>query len=104
MELHEFHVRQTSAGAMSNRETIARRDDRICGVAIDLSTPAGREHGDIGDDLGGAPGDTRARADALAPSHDQVEHPRFLDDADPLALVHAIDERARDFGTGLLAV
>ena len=64
MELHELHVGERDAGAMRDREAVARRDDRIRRVAIDLAAAARREHGRVGDDLGRAAGDARAHADS----------------------------------------
>src|SRR5205823_4819454 len=104
MELDELHVGESSSGAMSNCETVARRHDRIGGVSKDLSAATGGENGYVGNDLGGATGDARANPDAFIASDDEIEHPGFLDHADAFALVHAIDERARHLGAGLIAV
>jgi hypothetical protein len=104
MKLHELHISQTSACAMSNRETVARRDDGIGRVSIHLATATGREHGNVGDDLGGASGDARAHADAFSTADDEVQHASFLDDSDSLTFVDTIDESARDLGAGLIAV
>src|SRR5262245_25224344 len=60
MELHELHVRELRACAMRNRETIARGDNRIRRVAIDLTASASREHGRIGNDLDWTTRDGRA--------------------------------------------
>src|SRR5205085_9571546 len=104
VKLHELHVGEPCPGTMSNRETITGGDDGVGGIAEDLATTPRREDGDVGDDLDGPSGDARANADTLVALDDQVEHTRFLDDADALARVHSLDERARDFSACLVAV
>src|SRR5947209_8475651 len=89
---------------MSNCETIAGGDNGICRVAVDLTATAGGEHGDVGNDLHGPAGDARAHPEAFVATHDEVEDAGLLDDADAIALVNTVDERAGDFGTGLIAV
>ena len=104
MELHELHVRERHAGAMGDREAVARRDDRIRRVTIDLAAAARGQHRRVGDDLGRPARDARAHAETAVASHDQVEHARLLEHADALRLAHPRDERARDLRTRLIAV
>src|SRR5436190_20647068 len=97
MKLHKLHIRQPRSRAMSNCETIAGGDNRIRRVTEHLTAPACREDRNVGNDLNGATGDTRANANALASLDDEVEDSRFLDDADAFTLVDAVDQRAGDF-------
>src|SRR2546423_4508666 len=104
MKLHELHIGESSAGAMSNCETVAGRDNGIGRVTKNLAATTRRQDSHIRDDLGGAASDAGAHADAFVTSDDEVEHAGLLDNADALALVDAIDERARDLGARLIAM
>jgi hypothetical protein len=104
MELHELHIGEPGASAMSNCETIAGRDDWVGRVAEDLTAATGRKHRDVGNDLDGAPRNACADANALVALDDEVEDAGFLDYADPFALVHTIDERSGYLGPCLIPV
>ena len=104
MELHELHVGERHAGAVRDGVAVARGDHRVGRVAEDLAAATRREHGRVGDDLHRLAGHARAHAERRAPRHDEVQHARPLEHADPLARPYALDERARDLGAGLVAV
>ena len=104
MKLHELHVGERHAGAVRDRVAVARRHDGICRVPINLAAAARRQHRRVGDDVRRATLHAGAHADARAAPHDQLEHARLLEHADLFRGAHARDERARDLGTGLVAV
>src|SRR4051812_45304760 len=104
MKLNELHIGEPRARAMSNCETIASGDDRIRRVAVHLTAAAGGEHRDVGDDLDGSTGNAGAHSQTLRALDEEIEYACLLDDTDPIALVHALDECARDLGAGLIAV
>jgi hypothetical protein len=45
MELHVLQIDRAGAGAMRERQSIAARAGRICGVQIEPADAAGRKHG-----------------------------------------------------------
>jgi hypothetical protein len=94
----------TNSGAVRDRVAVAGGDHRIRRVAVHLAAAARREHRRVGDDVGRSALHARAHADARAAPHDQLQHTRLLEDADLLRGAHTRDERARDFGAGLVAV
>ena len=104
MKLHELHVGELGARAVRDRVAIAGRHLRIRGVPIDLAASSGREHRRIRDYLDSLSRDRRANSVDNSVFHDEVEDARLLEHFDPLALLHPLDQRARDFGAGLISV
>ena len=104
MELHEFHVGEPDSPTMRNRETISRGNLRIGRVAVDLPATARCQHRCIGDDLHRLSCDRRLDPEHHSVFGDQIENARFLQHLDPRRLLDALDQSARDLGTGLIAV
>ena len=104
MELHELHVGERHARAMRDGVAVSGRDDGIRGVAIHLPASAGREHGDVRNDLRCRASHAGSHADARVAVHDQIQETRFLEDAHAFAATHTVHECARDFGARLIAV
>src|SRR2546423_3476669 len=104
MKLNELHVGERSARAMRDCVAIAGRNLRIRRVPVDLSASSRRQHGRIGDYLDGFPSDRGANTIYDTILCDEVENSSLLEDFDPLGLLHALDQSARDFGACLIAV
>ena len=104
MKLHELHVGEAHAGTMRDREAVAGRHLGVGRVAVGLAASTSREHGRVCENLHGAARHARPGADALALAHDEVERPRELDDANIRTGSDALDQRARHFRAGLVAV
>jgi len=92
------------ARAMCDCVAVTGRNLRICRVPVNLAASSRRQHGHIRDDLDRLARNCSAHAECHSVFDDEIEDTRFLQHIDPLALPHALDQRARDFGTGLIPV
>src|SRR5687768_7483725 len=104
MELHELHVSEPGSAAVRNRVAVARRDLRVRSVAVHLSAATRSKHGRVGDDLDRLSRHRRANSVTCPIVHDQLEDARLLENVDTLAVLHPLDQGARDFRAGLIAV
>src|SRR5688572_19085074 len=104
MELHELHVSEPGSAAVRNRVAVAGGDLWVRRVAIYLSAATRSQHGRVGDDLDRFSRDGRANSVTCPIVHDQLEYARFFENVDALAVLHPLDQSARDFRTGLIAV
>jgi hypothetical protein len=104
MELHEFHVGELHAGPMCDRVSVTGRNLRIGRVAIDLAASSSRENGCVGNYLDGLAGFRRPNAAAHSIRHDEIQNASFLENLYLLAFAHSLDQCARDFSSGLIAM
>src|SRR5438046_3518942 len=104
MELYEFHVGESGAGAMRDGVSVPGRYLRIRRVAIDLSAPTRRQHRRIADNLYRFSGDRGSDPENHPVFGNQIENAGLLENLDPPCFLDAFDQSARHFGAGLISV
>ena len=104
VELDELHVRDLDARAPRNRHAVARRDARVCRVAVHFAAAAGREHHAVGaqrEHLAAhfvqhirADAPIVHRREAELPQRDEIHRHVVFEQSDPRLLCDGFQKRA----------
>src|SRR5665811_178106 len=105
MELHEFHVTEGGAGAISHGHAVTGRDPWVGGERVDLARTAGGKYGGRGEIQGKRTGREikRNRAYATSAVGDQVDHELILQHLHTAAGFHGLGQGAGHLRAGSVA-
>ena len=96
MELHEFHVGESGAGARRERQALTNGAQRIGGMGVEPAQPAGRQHHATGGQQAGAPRSCRQHARHAAVVDQQAARLQPLDHGDGRRGAHGGNQRPHD--------